>query len=138
MTDQSPTTVNGPLHTPEANLDDRLIQATYATPGEADTARNRLIESGIAADRIRVIADAVDSDGVQDTLQPKDKGIIARVREALLPDDSHTATLKAAKHHEAILELRPVKEEVEQAVRIIESSNPSHFDAGLERWRNAG
>ena len=52
MTDESPTTAHGPLHTPEADLEDRLIRATYATPGEADNARNRLVQAGIAADRL--------------------------------------------------------------------------------------
>ena len=138
MTDQSPTTMNGPLHTPEANIDDRLMRASYASASDAEAARNLLIQNGIAADRISLVQNAADSAGVQAALQPKDTGVIAKVRDALLPDDSNMATAKAAKNSDAILEIRPTKEEVEMAVRIIESSNPSHFDASLERWRNAG
>ncbi len=137
MTD-SPTIENGPLHTPEASLDDRLIRATYAAPGDAQAARERLIQAGIAADRVTVIDNAADNPDIQAALQPKDQGVLARIRETILPDDSNTATLKAVKHDEAVLELRPAKEEVELAVSILENSNPVHFDAGLERWRNAG
>ena len=75
---------------------------------------------------------------MQAALQPKDQGIVARIRETILPDDSSAATINAVKQHEAILELRPTKEEVDLAVKIIEGSNPSRFDADLERWRNAG
>ncbi len=136
MTDQGPTTVNGPLHAPEAALDDRLIRATYATADEAQAARDRLIQSGIAADRINVISDAGDSSSVQAALEPKDQGLVARVRDALLPDEGSNAIRKAAANHEAILELRPAKEEVEPAVKIIEATNPTRFNAELERWRN--
>ena len=38
---ESPTTENGPLHTEEATLDDRLIRATYKTAAEAQAARAR-------------------------------------------------------------------------------------------------
>jgi hypothetical protein len=134
----SPTTENGPLHTPDATLDDRLMRATFATPSDAQSARERLIEGGMAADRVNIIENAAESPGVRDTLQPKDQGVWARVRETILPDDSNTATADAARHGEAILELRPTKEEVEFAVRIIKDCNPTHFDASLERWRNSG
>jgi len=134
----SPTTENGPLHTPEATLDDRLIRATYATADGAQAARQRLIEGGLAAERISIVSDAAGSDTVQAALEPKDEGVLARIREAILPDDSNTATLKAARNNEAILEVRPTKDEVESAVWIIEASGPSHFDADLERWRSAG
>jgi hypothetical protein len=134
----SPTTENGPLHTTEATLDNRMIRATFASSSDAQAARTRLIQGGMAPDRVNVVDSAAESPGVQANLQPADKGVVARVREAILPDDSNTATINAAKHNEAVLELHPTKEEVEFAVRIIEESNPSHFDARLERWRNAG
>ncbi len=137
MTD-SPTTENGPLHTPDATLDDRLIQATFATAADAQVARDRLVQAGVAADRISIVDNATESAAIQADLQPKDQGVLARIREAILPDDSNTATIKAVRHGEAILELRPMQEEVEAAVGILESSDPVHFDAGLERWRNAG
>ena len=135
---ESPTTENGPLHTEEATLDDRLIRATYKTADEAQAARALLIKGGLAADRVIVVDDAAGSADVQAALQPKDQGIVARIRETIMPDDSSAATLNAIKQHEAILELRPTKEEVDMAVKIIEGSNPSRFGAELERWRNAG
>jgi len=135
---ESPTTENGLFHTEEANLDDRLIRATYATAPQAQAMRDRLIQSGMAAERITVIDNAARDDQVKADLQPRDKSVIGRIREAILPEDSNTSTIDAARHHEAILELRPEKEEVESAVKLIEDSKPAHFDAGLERWRNAG
>ena len=138
MTDQAPTTVNGPLHTPDSQMDDRLMRATYPTPHDAAAARDLLIQSGIAADRITVVDDASDSGEVDASLQPKDKSLVGRIREAVLPDDGTTATRSAVRGNEAILELRPEKAEVETAIRILQSCNPTHFDASLERWRNLG
>jgi hypothetical protein len=136
MTDV-PTTENGPLHTPDATFNDRLIQATFKTPDEARATRDRLVQSGISPDRVRVIYDAAESGDVNDTLRPEDQTLFGRLREKILPDDSNTATSRAAAQHEAVLEVHPTQEEVEKAVQIIEGSNPSRFDPRLERWRNA-
>ncbi len=116
---EGPTTVNGPLHAPEATVNDRLISATFATAGDADLARDRLVQAGIAAAE-----------------KPADRGLIATIREAVSPEDSNTAFRDAARNDDAILELRPLPEEVEMAVQLIQASNPTHFDADLERWRN--
>ena len=97
-----------------------------------------LIEAGFASDRITIVDNAAENANVGDTLAPDEKGLFAKVREALAPDDSKTSTLKAARKGDAILEFRPEKQEVEQAIRIIEASHPQQFDASLERWRNIG
>ena len=138
MTDQNPTTINGPLHTPEADLDDRRMEAAYSNVALAEAARDRLIEAGIAADRIRIVDKATESANIKDRLAPDDKGIVARVREALMPEDSNAATRDAAKSGDAILTLQPARADVERVIGIIEASHPSHFDASLERWRNIG
>lgn len=138
MSEDGPTTFNGLLHTPEARMDDRVVSATFATPADANTARDRLIEGGIAADRITIVDNAGDSRSIREALKPEDQGILGKVREAIVPDDSKTATRKAAANNASIMEVRPAKSEVETVVRIIEASHPSLFDASLERWRNVG
>ena len=134
MTD-SPTTENGPLHTPDATLDERLIHATFKTPDDAQIARERLIQGGIAADRVSVIDASVDSPDVRAALEAKDQGRFARLRETILLDDNNTATTNAVKHHEASLELRPTKEEFDLVVKL--SRTATYSNAHLERWRNA-
>ena len=138
MTD-GPTTINGPLHTPEADIGDRAMTASFATPAEAQAARQALIDAGIAADRITLAEHAAESPAVQEAMRPADSGsIVGRIREAILPDDSQTGTRDAARNDDAILNVRPSKEEVETAVRVLEAAKPRMFDADLERWRNAG
>jgi hypothetical protein len=136
MTD-GPTTMNGPLHTDAANLDDRAMVASFATPEAARAARDALINAGIDASRISVVDDAAGDAGVQAAAQPADRSIIGRIREAVLPEDSETGTRAAARNNEALLKLRPLPQEVETAVQVLQAAKPSHFDADLERWRNA-
>ena len=135
---EGPTTVNGPLHAPEATVNDRLISATFATADDANAAREKLMRAGIAADRVAVGGDVGAARPGGAAERPADRGIIATVREMLSPEDSNTAMRDAARHDDAILELRPLPEEVEMAVQLIQASNPTHFDADLERWRNKG
>jgi hypothetical protein len=133
---EGPTTENGPLHATQADLADRLITATFASPAAADAARARLVHAGIDPARIAVVANAAAEPQVHATLQPRDTGVISRIREVLSPEDSNTALRDAVRQNDAILELRPWLEEVELAVEIIQASNPTHFDADLQRWRN--
>lgn len=133
---EGPTTVNGPLHAPEATVNDRLISATFATAGDADLARDRLVQAGIAAERIAVGDNIGAARGTGAAEKPADRGLIATIREAVSPEDSNTAFRDAARNDDALLELRPLPEEVEMAVQLIQASNPTHFDADLERWRN--
>lgn len=131
-----PTTMNGPLHTPEADLGDRLMTASYATAAAAQVARQMLIDAGIAAERVTVADHAATTPEVQQSTAAPDQGILGRIREAVLPDDSQTATHAAIRSDDAILQVRPSPEEVEVAVQTIQASNPARFDADLERWRN--
>ena len=78
------------------------------------------------------------SSEVQAATRPADPGILGQLREAILPEDSETATRAAVRNDEAVLTLRPLPEEVEMAVSVLKEAKPSHFDADLELWRNAG
>lgn len=134
----TPTTENGPLHTHEATLDDRAMTASFATPEAAHSAKQALVGAGIDAGRIELTEHAASSAAVQEAVKPADDSIIGRIREAVLPDDSEQATRAALRNDDAILVLRPLPEEVETAIRILQAAKPTRFDADLERWRNAG
>ena len=137
MTD-GPTTMNGPLHTDEATVDDRAMVATFSTPAAAQAAKQSLIDAGLDADRIAITDHAAGSAQVQAVTQPADAGILGRLREAILPEDSENATRAAVRNDDAVLTLRPLPGEVEMAVSVLKAAKPSHFDADLELWRNAG
>ena len=136
MTD-GPTTMNGPLHTDEATVDNRAMVAAFATPAAAQAAKLSLIDAGIAADRIAIIDHAAGSAQAQAATQPADPSILGRLREAIMPEDSERATRAAVRNDDAILTLRPMPEEVEMAVSVLKAAKPSHFDADFELWRNA-
>ena len=133
---QGPTTENGPLHTPEATLDDRSMTATFRSMADAEYARVALLAAGFADGSVTLAGGG--SGGVQHAVAAPDQSILGRLREAVLPDDSTTALRDAASNDETVLTLRPEAAQVEDAIRIIQAGNPHHFDAALERWRNAG
>ncbi len=133
---EGPTTMNGPLHTPNVALDDRLISATFASSEAALLARQRLIGAGIAEDRVLVGSEAERDRGVAESTEPSDQNLIGCIREAIVPEDSERQKRAAVSHDDALLEVRPPTELVEIAVQIIEQSSPKRFDADLERWRN--
>ena len=134
---EGPTTMNGPLHSDDATLDDRAMMASFATPEAAEAAKQALIEAGIDAGRIGIIAHAAGSEAVQAATAPADDSIVGRIREAILPEDSEAATRAASRNDDAVLTLRPLPAEVETAVRVLQAAKPTRFDADLERWRNA-
>jgi hypothetical protein len=136
MTD-GPTTMNGPLHTDEANLDDRAMVASFSTSAAALAAKQTLIDAGVASDRIDIVEHAAGSPEAQAVTSPADPGILGRLREAILPEDSERLTRAAVRNDDAVLTLRPLPSEVEMAVGVLKAAKPSHFDADLELWRNA-
>jgi hypothetical protein len=135
---EGPTTMNGPLHADDASVDDRAMLGYFSTPAEAQAAKQALIDAGIEANRIEVADHAADSAQVQSTTTPADPGILGGLREAILPEDSQTTTRAAIRDDDAVLTLRPTRAQVEIAVSVLRAAKPSHFDADLELWRNAG
>jgi hypothetical protein len=133
---EGPTTMNGPLHTPNVAMDDRLISATFANQAAAHAAQARLVAAGVAEARVAVSSNAAHDPAAKAASVHADGGLFARIREAVLPEDSERQHRDAVRNDDAILEVRPTAGQVEQVVSILEASNPSSFDAGLERWRN--
>ncbi len=141
---QGPTTENGPLHTPEATLEDRSMTATFRSRAEAESARTALLAAGFADGSIVLAGGGgaagggAEGGGLNHAIEAPDQSLLGRLREAVLPDDSTTALRDAAAKDETVLTLRPAAEQVETAIGIIQAAGPHHFDAALERWRNAG
>jgi hypothetical protein len=130
--DDAPTTMNGPLHAPEATTEERAISATFPGREAAEAAQRQLVAAGVAADRI-----ALGERPVM-TGRPPDDGVIGRIREAIVPEEGTNATRAAARDDDVILTLRPLREEVETAVAVLGRAGAKNFDADLERWRNRG
>ncbi len=131
---QGPTTDNGPLHTPEATLEDRSMTATFRTRAEAESARTALLGAGFGESDVVLSGGA----GLDHAVAAPDQSLLGRLREAVLPDDSTTALRDAASNDETVLTVRPAAGQIETAIGLIQAANPHHFDADLERWRNAG
>ncbi|WP_158742733.1 hypothetical protein [Acidisphaera sp. L21] len=130
---QGPTTINGPLNTPEADIGARRVVAYFTTQQEAEAAKSALIGAGIAGTQISIM----EARGNRSDLQPADKSIIGHIREALLPDDGQVGKRAAIADNDVTLTVLPQDGEVDRIVDIIQASNPHHFAPALERWRNS-
>lgn len=134
--EDSPTTFNGVLHNPAANLEDRRIIAIFADAAGAGEARARLIQLGVAPERIELFEHAEDDADAMAANRPADRNLIGKIRRFVWPDHGYEAFRDAIRHGDSILEVHPLPEEAEPVVRTIEAAHPKHFDARLELWRN--
>ena len=136
--DDKPTTENGPLHDPRTTLADRRIVAFYESAGDAEQARATLIQAGVEEVRINVTADAKDDKEIAASAQAPDRSLVSMVRDAIVPDETTKLPREAIRGGQAILAVEPRQEDADRIVEIIENTQPRHFDAQLERWRNSG
>ena len=136
--DDKPTTENGPLHDPDTTLADRRIVAFYESAGGAEHARATLIQAGIEEVRINVTADAKDDEETAASAKVPDRSLVSIVRDAIAPDETTKLPREAIREGQAILAVEPRQEDADRIVEIIENTQPRHFDARLERWRNSG
>lgn len=135
--DDSPTTFNGPLQNPAADLDDRRIVAVFDDIAEARTARERLIAAGIPPERVQLLPDARADATAAAATQPPDQNIIGRIRESVWPDHGTEAYRDAARQRDPMLAVLPTAGETDTIVRVLTEMHPKHFDPRLERWRNS-
>jgi hypothetical protein len=135
MHEDTPTTMNGPLHTDERDRSHRQITAIFDSEHAAMQARDKLAAAGIAGDRITV-EKAADNATIVASSHAPDQNILGKIRDALLPDEGtkvqHDAI--ALGHH--VLSIKTDPSDTEKAVGILQDCNPASFDARLERWRN--
>jgi hypothetical protein len=135
---QGPTTLNGILSQQPDSLNQRFITAQFATPAEADSARQALIARGIPAAAITIIPHAAESPAVHGDTKPADDTLLGRIREAILPDEASAGSRAAIAADAAILNVEPTADQVETVVQTLAAARPLRFDADLERWRNKG
>ncbi|MBV9735044.1 MAG: hypothetical protein JO209_03970 [Acidisphaera sp.] len=138
MAEDRPTTENGPLHDPAVDMDDRRIVAMFDNPERARAARASLLQSGIPESALNLMEHAAADVNAAASARPTDDSVLGKVRAAVLPDDDTLTYSEAVRRGHAMLTVHPAPEQVETVVRVLEASKPLHFDARLERWRNAG
>lgn len=134
--DDSPTTFNGPLQNPAADLGDRRIVAIFEDRGQARTAYQRLLDVGIPAERMHLMADATADVNAAASTEPPDRNLVGKIRETVWPDHGTEAYRDAVRRGEPMLTVHPLPEETDTIVRVLEAMHPKHFDPRLERWRN--
>jgi len=135
MHEDTPTTMNGPLHTAEIDRSDRRITALFDGESEAGAARHKLAAAGIADDRITV-EKAAENTAIVASSHAPDHGVIGKIRDAVLADESTNVQRRALADGSYVLNVKADPSDTETVVGILQGCNPRNFDARLERWRN--
>ena len=125
--DDNPTTYNGPLHNPTAELDDRRIVAVFEDLDQARLAERRLLEIGVPADRIHLMARGGQDVNAAATVAPPDRNLIGKIREAIWPDHGTEAYRDAVKEGLPMLTVAPRPDQVESIIGVLESRASEAF-----------
>ena len=135
MHEDTPTTMNGPLHTDERDRSHREITAIFDSEHAAAQARAKLTAAGIADDRITVERAAENATMLASSRAP-DQTVLGKIRDTLLPDEGTKLQHDAVALGHYVLSVKSDPSDTEKTVGILQACNPAHFDARLERWRN--
>lgn len=135
MQEDTPTTMNGPLHTADIDRSDRRITALFDAEPAAAQARDKLIAAGIASARMPVEKAVENTEMVANTRAP-DQGVIGKMRDVLLPDEGTKIQRDAVAHGSYVLNIKADPSDTEAVVGILQRCNVRNFDARLQRWRN--
>lgn len=125
------------LYDPDAS-DDHIV-TMYETFEQAEAARQALAAIGIPEANLQVTHNRPEefSAGVdyENEAQGLWSGLLAMV--GLSPTHRHGYAEGVRRGH-ALLVVRPLPGQRQDAVRVLEASGPIDFDARLEEWRSAG
>ena len=111
------------------------VTAMYDSRFEAEAARERLSQSNIDADRVKILD---QSSGSSSDDQSSGGGFWASVKEAFMPDDDRHAYEEGMRRGGYLLCAQVDEDDADEAIRILEESNSVDFDRRQESWRSEG
>ncbi len=117
---------------PTAPGPSQQLIAMYDTYEAAQFARDRLLDAGLTASEVDIRGESPGH--VDPGYGPADEGFWNAVRLFLLPQDE-TDYAEAMRRGHVMLIVRPRPEHRQQALDILEASNPVDLEGSLRQWR---
>jgi uncharacterized protein (TIGR02271 family) len=104
---------------------------------EAEAARERLTQSSISADNVRIVEKGENGDGEGSSAE-SGAGFWTAVKDAFMPDEDRHAYAEGVRRGGYLLCARVEESQANEACQILEQSNSVDFDQRQSEWRNEG
>ena len=116
----------------------RTITALFDERNDAEAAQERLKQSRVDADHIRIHDKT--SDGYSETTSSthEDRGIWASIKNAFLPDHDRHTYEEGVRRGGFLLTADVDDDSVGEAVNVLEEANTVDIDERAESWRSSG
>ena len=115
----------------------RTITAMFDSRSEAEAARERLSQSNIDADRVRII-DQSSSGSTSSGGSPGEEGFFASLKDMFMPDEDRHAYGEGIRRGGFLLTAEVDESEADQACQILDQSSSVDFDQRQDEWRSQG
>jgi uncharacterized protein (TIGR02271 family) len=116
----------------------RTITAMFDTRADADAGKQRLLDADIDADNVRVHDQSHVGDASRGYSTDQDPGMWASIKNAFLPDEDRHTYEEGVRRGGFLLTADVDEDEVDDAVRVLESSNSIDIDERAGQWRSQG
>ncbi|WP_340315345.1 YsnF/AvaK domain-containing protein [Rhizorhabdus argentea] len=116
----------------------RTVTALFDNRHEAEAAADRLRQSRIDADRIRIMDQNSQGFRTDRYSDREDRGIWASIKEMFLPDEDRYTYEEGVRRGGVVVSAQVDEDEANEAVRILEEANSVDLDRRTQDWRSSG
>lgn len=121
----------------------RTVTAFFDSRAEAEAARDRLYQSRIDAERVRIIDQSNMGSGTStststSTSSSQEGGFWESLKNAFMPEEDHYAYSEGLRRGGFLLTAEVSETEANEAIRVLDESGSVDFDQRTEQWRGEG
>jgi uncharacterized protein (TIGR02271 family) len=117
-------------------MTERTITALYDTKGAAETARDGLVALGVASHQIAIRGTGEGAAGA--TTGAEDGGFWASLSDLFMPDEDRSTYAEGMRRGGYLLTTHVPADLEDQALEVLERSDPVDLDQRAEGWRQEG
>jgi stress response protein YsnF len=116
---------------------ERTVTAMYDTRGAAETARDGLVSLGISSGDISIRGAEGGSTSASST-GTEDRGFWAELKDLFVPDEDRHTYAEGMRRGGCLLTARVPEGMVDEALEVLERSEPVDIDERSQSWRQSG
>ena len=120
----------------ELPMTQRTLTALYDTRGAAETARDGLVALGVPSDHIAVRG--TEEGATSATTGEEDRGFWASLSDLFMPDEDRSTYTEGVRRGGYLLTTHVPDNLEDQALEVLERSDPVDVDERAESWRQEG
>jgi len=118
---------------------ERTVTAMYDTRGAAETARDGLVSLGISSSAVSIRgSESSSSSSTTTSSGTEDRGFWAELKDLFVPDEDRATYAEGLKRGGYLLSARVPEGMVDEALDVLERSDPVDIDERSESWRQSG